>query len=89
MKRSGRFLIAACMMLMAAPTVRPVAQTVLTLEECRTMALENNSQSKMAREKVAAAEYDSKTAFFIFTTAIISTLLVRNSETRCPVWERL
>ena len=44
MKRSGRFLIAACMMLMAAPTVRPVAQTVLTLEECRTMALENNQQ---------------------------------------------
>ena len=81
MKRSGRFLIAACMMLMAAPTVRPVAQTVLTLEECRTMALENNSQSKMAREKVAAAEYDSKTAFANYLPKVSATALyLHNSD---------
>lgn len=81
MKRSGRFLIAVCMMLMVVPAVRPAAQTVLTLEECRTMALENNSQSKMAREKVAAAEYDSKTAFANYLPKVSATALyLHNSD---------
>ena len=52
MKQSLRILITACM---AIATAQASAQTVLTLEECRSMALENNSQSKIAREKVAAA----------------------------------
>ena len=61
MKHISRILGMAC--IAATVTVTPCsAQTVLTLEECRAMALENNSQSKIAREKVTAAEYDSKTA---------------------------
>ena len=81
MKRSGRLLITVCMSLMAVPAVRPSAQTVLTLEECRAMALENNSQSKMAREKVAAAEYDSKTAFANYLPKVSATALyLHNSD---------
>jgi len=38
------------------------AQTVLTLQECRDKALENNQQSKISREKLNAAEYDKKAA---------------------------
>ena len=57
------------------------AQSVLTLEECRTMALENNSQSKIAQEKLAAAEYDSKTAFANYLPKVSATgLYLHNSE---------
>lgn len=63
MKQSSRILIAACLVLTAIPAARIKAQTVLTLEECRSMALQNNGQSKIAKEKVTAADYDSKTAF--------------------------
>lgn len=81
MKINDRFLIAACMVLMAVPAVRPAAQTVLTLEECRTMALQNNGQSKMARERVAAAEYDSKTAFANYLPKVSATALyLHNSD---------
>ena len=45
------------------------------------MALENNSQSKMAREKVAAAEYDSKTAFANYLPKVSATALyLHNSD---------
>lgn len=43
---------------------QPVSsQVVLTLEECREMALEKNPESKSAQEKVRAAGYDRKAAF--------------------------
>ena len=63
MKRFSLNLMMACLGLLVTPAAKTAAQTVLTLEECRSMALENNGQSKMAQEKVTAAEYDSKTAF--------------------------
>jgi len=63
MKQTGKILLTVGLMMMAAPAIPSVAQTVLSLEECRSMALQNNGQSKMAQEKVTAAEYDSKTAF--------------------------
>lgn len=78
MKQSGRILITVCMALAVLPVT---AQTVLTLDECRQMALENNSQSKIAQEKVAAAEYDSKTAFANYLPKVSATALyLHNSE---------
>lgn len=50
-------------MVLLSSTAPMAAQTVLTLEECRAMALEKNSESKSAQEKVRAAEYDQKAAF--------------------------
>ena len=34
-----------------------LGQSTLTLQECRDMAIKNNQQSKIAREKLNAAEY--------------------------------
>ena len=81
MKHPNRILMTACLMLAAVPAVEPVAQTVLSLEECRTMALENNGQSKMAKERVTAAGYDSKTAFANYLPKVSATgLYLHNSE---------
>lgn len=38
------------------------SQTVLTLDECRELALENNRQSLIAKERVNAAGYDRRAA---------------------------
>ena len=71
-------MIAVCMMLITSYTM---AQTVLTLEDCRAMALENNGQSKMAKEKVNAAEYDSKAAFANYLPKVSATgMYLHNSE---------
>ena len=80
MKQISRILSMACMM--AAVTAAPsTAQTVLTLEDCRAMALENNSQSKIAQEKVTAAQYDSKTARANYLPKVSATALyLHNSE---------
>ena len=80
MKQISRILSMVCM-IAAVATVPSTAQTVLTLEECRAMALENNSQSKIAQEKVAAAEYDSKTARANYLPKVSATALyLHNSE---------
>lgn len=42
------------------------AQTVLTLDSCRAMALRNNKDLKIAREKVNSAYYERKAAFTNF-----------------------
>ena len=81
MKNHSRILKMVCTALavIAAPLIQ--AQTVLSLEECRSMALENNGQSKMAQEKVTAAEYDSKAAFANYLPKISATgLYLHNSE---------
>ena len=81
MKQSSRILIIACMAFMVAPTARMAAQRVLSLEECRSMALENNGQSKIAQEKVTAAEYDSKAAFANYLPKVSATgMYLHNSE---------
>ncbi len=78
MKHPSRIMIAVCMMLITSYTM---AQTVLTLEDCRAMALENNGQSKMAKEKVNAAEYDSKAAFANYLPKVSATgMYLHNSE---------
>ena len=59
-----------CLALAGSPVA---AETVLTLEECRAMALENNGQSKIAQEKVTAAEYDSRAAFAHYLPQVSAT----------------
>jgi len=80
MKQIFRFLGMVCVT--ATVLIAPCSsQTLLTLDECRAMALENNSQSKMAQEKVAAADYDIKTAFANYLPKVSATALyLHNSE---------
>lgn len=57
------------------------AGTVLSLQECRDMALENNKQSKIAQEKVNAAEYDRKAAVANYLPKVSATgAYLRNSD---------
>ena len=81
MNKTSRIVSALCAFAMMYPLTTTHAQTVLTLEECRTMALQNNSQSKIAQEKVTAAEYDSKAAFANYLPKISATgMYLHNSE---------
>lgn len=57
------------------------AQKILSLQDCRSMALENNSQSKIAEEKVRGAEYDKKAAFANYLPKVSATgMYLRNSD---------
>lgn len=81
MKYSNKIKMMICAAFAAMVPVMTGAQTILSLEECRSMALENNGQSKMAREKVTAAEYDSKTAFANYLPKVSATALyLHNSD---------
>ena len=81
MKQSNRILITVLCALTVLNGAQAIAQTVLTLEECRSMALENNGQSKMAQEKVTAAEYDIKAAFANYLPKVSATAMyLHNSE---------
>ena len=78
MKKSSLILMTVCLTLAGVPVA---AETVLTLEECRAMALENNGQSKIAQEKVTAAEYDSRVAFANYLPKVSATALyLHNSD---------
>lgn len=57
-KRNLAILAVLC--LMAVPVM---AQRVLTLKDCRDMALENNNNLKISQEKVNMANYDKKIAW--------------------------
>ena len=39
------------------------AQKQLTLEECRQLAIQNNKELQVARERVKVADYEKKAAF--------------------------
>ena len=56
-----RNLAVLAVILMATLSVG--AQQVLTLQECRDMALENNKNLKISQEKVNMANYDKKIAW--------------------------
>ncbi len=58
--RVARILSVPVMMALFAMPL--YSQKILTLEECRELALQNNKKSAIAKEKVTAAEYDKKTA---------------------------
>jgi len=55
-----KFMALVLMCLMAFPVG---AQQVLSLQNCRDMALENNKNIKISEEKVNMADYDKKIAF--------------------------
>ena len=55
-----RNLVLALILLMAPPVW---AQRVVTLQDCRDMALENNKNLKISQEKVNVANYDKKIAW--------------------------
>ena len=58
-----------------------LGQSTLTLQECRDMAIKNNQQSKIAREKLNAAEYDKKAAFANYLPKVSATgAYLHNSE---------
>lgn len=81
MRQSNRILLTVMCALAVLQNTTSTAQTVLTLEECRSMALENNSQSKIAQEKVTAAQYDSKAAFANYLPKVSATAMyLHNSE---------
>ena len=74
-------LIAIAVALAQLPVSMASAQTRLTLEECRTMALENSGQSRIAREKLNAAQYDRNAAFSDYLPKLSATgLYLHNSK---------
>ncbi len=74
-------LIAIAVAFAQLPVCMASAQTRLTLEECRTMALENSGQSRIAREKLNAAQYDRNAAFSNYLPKLSATgLYLHNSK---------
>lgn len=63
MKKSRIPMIWVVVALMFAMVLPARAQTVLTLEECREKAVENNNSLKVSQEKVKMAGYEKKAAF--------------------------
>ncbi len=50
-------------LLLAVITSSTSAQTLLSLDSCRTLALRNNKELRIAKEKMKAAHYEKKAAF--------------------------
>ena len=63
MKKQANTLKMMILVLICMVTSPVLAQRVLTLQECRDMALENNNNLKISQEKVNIANYDKKIAF--------------------------
>ncbi|MCK9155305.1 MAG: TolC family protein [Paludibacteraceae bacterium] len=70
-----KVVVVALWLLVSLPVV---SQNVLTLEECRVMALENNKDHKIAAEEVAMAGYKKKAAF----TKYLPDLSIKGSYVR-------
>lgn len=49
------------------------AQRIMTLQECRELALENNNDLKIAGEKITMADYEKKTAFTNYLPKLSAT----------------
>ena len=62
MKLKSLFLGCLLVMFLVSPTTQAHAQRVLTLDECRAMALENNKQMQVSRVKQSIAENQCKSA---------------------------
>ncbi len=52
-----------CFVLLAGIISTSSAQTMLSLDSCRALALRNNKELKIAQEKIKAAHYEKKAAF--------------------------
>lgn len=62
MRLKSLFLGCLLVMFLVSPTTQAHAQRVLTLDECRAMALENNKQMQVSRVKQSIAENQRKSA---------------------------
>ena len=62
MRLKSLFLGCLLVMFLVSPTTEAHAQRVLTLDECRAMALENNKQMQVSRVKQSIAENQRKSA---------------------------
>ncbi len=62
MRLKSLFLGCLLVMFLVSPTTQAHAQRVLTLDECRAMALENNKQMQVSRAKQSIAENQRKSA---------------------------
>ncbi len=62
MKLKSLFWGCLLVMFLVSPTTQAHAQRVLTLDECRAMALENNKQMQVSRVKQSIAENQRKSA---------------------------
>ena len=62
MRLKSQFLGCLLVMFLVSPTTQAHAQRVLTLDECRAMALENNKQMQVSRVKQNIAENQRKSA---------------------------
>lgn len=56
------YLLTSLLAIMSLSAEAQTEPQILTLEECREKAVENNKQLKMAQQKMAMAGYDKKTA---------------------------
>ncbi|MBP5456829.1 MAG: TolC family protein [Paludibacteraceae bacterium] len=66
------------------------AQTVLTLEDCRSMALSNNKEHKMAEEEVAMAAYKKKAAFTKYLPDLsLKGAYIRNEKEMALIGENM
>ncbi|HOI26356.1 MAG TPA: TolC family protein [Paludibacteraceae bacterium] len=70
-----KVVVVAFWLLVSLPVI---SENVLTLEECRVMALENNKEHKIAAEEVAMAGYKKKAAF----TKYLPDLSIKGSYIR-------
>lgn len=52
-----------CFVLLAGIISVTSAQTMLSLDSCRALALQNNKELRIAKEKIKAAHYEKKAAF--------------------------
>lgn len=59
-----------CILTLACATLPVAAQTLLSLDSCRALAIANNKELLMSREKINAAHYQQKAAFANFLPKI-------------------
>ena len=59
--------------LVCATSLNVRAQQVLTLDECKQMAIENNNALKTAQQKIEIANYDKKIAFANYFPKVSAT----------------
>lgn len=57
-----------CFVLLAGIISMSSAQTILSLDSCRALALRNNKELKIAQEKIKAAHYEKKACFYQLLT---------------------
>lgn len=68
-----KFILSVAFVLVCLSSIDAGAQQILTLDECKQMALENNNALKTAEQKVKIAGYDKNIAFANYFPKITAT----------------